>query len=375
MSADVAVIGGGVIGCSAAAFLAERGASVSLFEATEIGAGASGRNSGAVQHPFDAALLPLHRETLDHYRQLGEQDPSFAFRSEPAGLLLLTDDLDAARARAAKLAIDHPELEATVLDPAALRDAEPVVGPDLLAVRVATGHPIPPDAATRAWAERARRAGARLEVGRSAAPWLSGGITRGVQLNNGETMTAGSVLVATGPWLSDMLDPSGSWRPIVRTWGVTVQLALTAAPRHVLEEGLVHTVNRAADGEASAADIESLFSLVSTDTASTLGSTFVAREPDPTLVAPILVRRGARLVPTLQHARVLGHRLCARPQSLDGRPLVGALMEGLFLCAGHGPWGISTGPASARLVVDSILDGSPPPRQLAADRFGTPPTI
>ena len=32
---------------------------------------------------------------------------------------------------------------------------------------------------------------------------------------------------------------------------------------------------------------------------------------------------------------------------------------GLFVCAGHGAWGISTGPASARLIADEILGRSP----------------
>jgi glycine/D-amino acid oxidase-like deaminating enzyme len=32
-------------------------------------------------------------------------------------------------------------------------------------------------------------------------------------------------------------------------------------------------------------------------------------------------------------------------------------VSGLFTCVGHGPWGISTGPASARLAVDAILTG------------------
>ena len=50
---EVAVVGGGIVGVAAAAFLAEAGAKVTLAEQAEIGAGASGRNSGAVQHPFD----------------------------------------------------------------------------------------------------------------------------------------------------------------------------------------------------------------------------------------------------------------------------------------------------------------------------------
>jgi glycine/D-amino acid oxidase-like deaminating enzyme len=44
--ADIAVIGGGVTGCSCALTLAERGVRVRLHEAGEIAAGASGRNGG-----------------------------------------------------------------------------------------------------------------------------------------------------------------------------------------------------------------------------------------------------------------------------------------------------------------------------------------
>ncbi len=48
MDVDVAIVGGGFAGCTAALALAESGASVALFEAQEIGFGASGRNGGQV---------------------------------------------------------------------------------------------------------------------------------------------------------------------------------------------------------------------------------------------------------------------------------------------------------------------------------------
>jgi glycine/D-amino acid oxidase-like deaminating enzyme len=50
--------------------------------------------------------------------------------------------------------------------------------------------------------------------------------------------------------------------------------------------------------------------------------------------------------------------------------------DGLFICAGHGPWGISTGPASARLVVDEMLGRAPGiPEGLDPARFGAPPRL
>ena len=46
LSVDVAIVGGGIAGVSAAYLLARRGASVALVEARAIAAAASGRNAG-----------------------------------------------------------------------------------------------------------------------------------------------------------------------------------------------------------------------------------------------------------------------------------------------------------------------------------------
>ena len=55
---------------------------------------------------------------------------------------------------------------------------------------------------------------------------------------------------------------------------------------------------------------------------------------------------------------------------------VGAVpgVAGLWIAAGHGPWGISTGPAAAPLLVD-LLDGRlpAPPTALDPGRFGPVP--
>jgi glycine/D-amino acid oxidase-like deaminating enzyme len=75
-------------------------------------------------------------------------------------------------------------------------------------------------------------------------------------------------------------------------------------------------------------------------------------------------------------APLIGLRHCARPASADGRPLLGAVdgIAGLFVAAGHGPWGISTGPGSARLVADLMLgriDAGGLPEALDPARFGS----
>jgi glycine/D-amino acid oxidase-like deaminating enzyme len=362
---DLLIVGGGIIGCSAAAFAAERGASVVLVEATEIGAGASGRNSGAVQHPFDPVLAPLYRRTLEIYRQLSDADDTFSFPAEPAGLLLLTDDLEAASARVAELHDQEPVLAPELLDPAAVQKLEPMLIGGISAIRLATGYPIPPDAATRALADRAIRAGAELQIGQAAVRLSSDGAV----LADGTRLAAANVLVATGPWTAPLVDPGGGWAPIRPTYGVTLQVALDAAPRSILEEGAVHTVNRPVDdGEPEAGLIT--FSMVSVGGMSTIGSTFLSAAPEPADMAPQLLSHATRFVPALKGAAIVRSRVCARPQSVDGHPFIGHMAgrDHLFVAAGHGPWGISTGPATAELAVGAILEGTEIPGPLAADR-------
>jgi glycine/D-amino acid oxidase-like deaminating enzyme len=326
---DVAVIGGGIVGVSAAAFLAQAGARVELFERAELAAGASGRNSGAVQHPYDPELLGLHNETVAMYANLD----GLAFDPEPAGVLVLGRDAAALAALADDLGEAFPELEPDVVDG---RAAEPLLAPGVAACRLRSGHPVRPEAATLAFADVARAAGAVLHTGAAA---------RAADLLE----TAGAVLVAAGPWTPEVVDPTGSWRPITPVWGVNVEVALEEPPRAILEEGGVES---AVAGDAPPL----LFSLTTADGVGTLGSTFLEREPDPDAFVPGLLERGRAFVPALGEA--VSVRACARPQCFDGRPLLGAVpgRGRLFVAAGHGPWGISTGPASARLVADAILD-------------------
>ncbi|MEO8509757.1 MAG: FAD-binding oxidoreductase [Chloroflexota bacterium] len=360
---DVIVIGGGIIGCAAAAMLAERGVRVTLVEATAIGAGASGRNLGAVQHPYDPILEPLFDASVADYATLD----GLGFPPEPAGLLLLSTDADGLRARTDALRATLPHLDPTFHQRADL--LEPCLGPDVSAMRLETAYPIPPHAATAAWASRAGRGGVELRVGAAAA--LHG---RGVVLETGERLDADAILVAAGPWTPAIIDPSGRWQPIRRTWGVTLALDLPLAAHHVMEEAEIDdaivggAVRWSVPGERQA-----LFSLAVAGGRATLGSTFFPDEPDPAEAVPLLLQRGEGFVPGLAAAAVRDIRACARPQSVDGRPFIGPLpgREGMFVCAGHGPWGISTGPASARLVVDAMLGtrDRPIPPELSAARF------
>jgi len=366
--ADVAIIGGGIAGCAVAAFLTEAGANVEVYEREEVGAAASGRNSGSIQHPFDPVLAELHSETLEHYR--GMED--VGMEASPAGVLMLAPDREPLEPVVSQIASDFPELGTTLLDPDAVRELEPAVAPDLWACRLETGYPVRPIAATRAFARRAHAGGARFHEAETAWPWVAQGRARGV-LSAGVRRPADAVVVAAGPWTPEVVDPTRAWRPIVPVWGVVAEVDFPDPPRHVLEEAGVEGLAAGADEGASQEG--ALFSLVAAGDQVSVGSTFLLDQPNPEMWEGRLRRAGDRFVPGLRQAEVAGLRTCPRPQSVDGRPLLGEVrrQEGLWILAGHGPWGISTGPASARMVADALLGRAEIPEPLNVGRPRTPP--
>jgi glycine/D-amino acid oxidase-like deaminating enzyme len=186
----------------------------------------------------------------------------------------------------------------------------------------------------------------------------------GVRTPQGEE-PAGAVVVAAGAWSAALVDPTGAWRPVVPSWGVNVELRLSNPPRHSIEETGIESL------KTSGGATGPLFSIVTREGVSALGSTFLPEQPDPAELAPVLLERGTRFIPQLAGTHAASVRACARPASADGRPLLGPLAtQRLFVTTGHGPWGVSLGPGSARLVADAVL-GKPPniPPQLAATRF------
>jgi D-amino-acid dehydrogenase len=372
--ADVAIVGGGIVGTSAAAFLAEAGAKVVLYERTTLAAGASGRNSGVIQRPFEPTMARLYEQSVDLYRIL-EATHSGPFRlpARPAGMLLVA--LDPANAEAAfRTAVAAaPDLAIELLAPGEAARVEPALAPDVSACRLPIGYPVPPALATLAYGELARRHRVDIRQDAYATLVIERGRAAGVRVGR-RVERAAAVLVTAGPWSPRVVDPTGGWRPIRPLWGVVVEVALADPPRHVLEEAEVEGVTAA--GTEVAGDPVA-FSLVTAAGMSSLGSTFldVVAEPDPGRYAGAIHGRGARFVPAVAGAPTERVRMCARPLSFDGRPLVGEVpgVEGLWIAAGHGPWGISTGPATARLVADRLLGRRAPiPVELDPARFAAP---
>ena len=342
---EVSVIGGGIVGCAAAALLAEAGVRVTLHERDRIAAGASGRNQGVLQHPLDDVLTPLYEESL---RLHGETAPALGLDRPADGLLLVSHEPHGPAEIAARVARTHPQLSPTLLEDA--RTVEPALAAGVFACRLETGHQVPPAAATEAWARRAEAAGARLELGSCV---------------RADEARGDAVLVAAGPWSSTASGPPATRLPLTPIWGVTAQVRLDLRPRHALEQAAIDDI------AILTGEVPPAFAAVTADGVTTIGATFLAEEPEPEAVAPGLLERATAFLPGLATAQQVGARACARPVCSDGRPIIGRLpgSERVWLATGNGPWGMTCGPATARIAVDALLGRGSVPGALDVARF------
>src|SRR4051812_30115296 len=94
-SADVVIVGGGVVGCSAAFHLAEAGARVVLLERDQLGSGSTSKAAGGVRTQFSDPLnIEIARRSLEAFKAF-ERRPGWEIDLHEVGyLFLLTDEAD-----------------------------------------------------------------------------------------------------------------------------------------------------------------------------------------------------------------------------------------------------------------------------------------
>jgi glycine/D-amino acid oxidase-like deaminating enzyme len=350
VSKDVAIIGAGIVGCATAYYLAREGVSVAVYDPEGIAAGASGRNNGLIEHPYDQATEPLFEETVGLLAQaMGD-----AFAAEPAGTLIVCESEGEARA-AASLYAAFPQLKPRVLDSVGAREAEPLLAEGVWGCLLHTGHPVMPLEVTTRFAELAREAGAEFVLGSDVGTVLEDEQIVGVQAGGTEHL-ADVVLVAAGAG-SGALMPGGIRADMVTPlWGVIVAVELPQRPRCQLIEGAI-----AAQHGGGELAVQAPFTLLDSPGWLAVGSTMLTGErPDSDDWVPQLLRRGTQFVPSIAEAEIKDVLVCARPRSFDNRPILGRVpgQHRLWVATGHGGRGMSTGPASARLMADAIIAGN-----------------
>ncbi|MEO0821741.1 MAG: FAD-dependent oxidoreductase [Pseudomonadota bacterium] len=367
-TADVAVIGGGIHGCSAALHLAEAGASVVLLEKDSVGRHASGVNAGGVRR-LGRALeeIPLALAAAQDWRRIRALvDDDCGYRESRYLKVAFTEaDLEAGRRRVDILrqqGFEHEEM----VDRATLRALLPAVAPDALgALHVPGDGAAQPYRTVQAFRRRAEARGVRLREGRAVAAIARRGGAWVLETGRaGERVSAPVVVNAAGAWGGRMAALLGDRVPLEAH---APMLAVTqAVPRFT---------------EAVIGVLGGALSLKQFANGTVLIGGGVRGRADPDSNATTLDMAGmARFLGTAR--RVFPHLSAARVNRAwggiegytpDDLPVIGpGAAEGVVHAFGFSAHGFQLGPAAGRVVAALALGEAPPVAVDAfrADRFG-----
>ncbi|MDQ6730013.1 MAG: glycine oxidase ThiO [Actinomycetota bacterium] len=375
-AADVVVIGGGVIGLAVAWRAGGRGLRVLVLERDRPGAGTSRVAAGMLAPIAEArpAEEPLLELGLRSARLFGgfvaelEATTGHEVGYTACGTLLVARDEDEARSLERELALrERLGLAAQRLLPSAARRLEPALTPALrLALEVPDDHAVDPRRLTAALAAGIRSAGGQVREGVTVTGVsIRGGRATGVTVAGGDTIAAGAVVLAAGPWTGELQLPAPiAFRPVK---GQILRLHDPAGPgllTRVVRMGSSYVVPRA-DGRY------------------VIGATSEERGFDTTVTAGgvfELLRDASELVPGVSELVLDECAAGLRPGTPDNLPVLGpADAPGLHWAAGHGRGGILLAPITAELVCAGLcgadassealagLDATPfAPRRFAA---------
>lgn len=202
-SADVVIIGGGVMGASAAFHLAEAGVEVVLVERGLLGSGSTSKAAGGVRAQFSDALnIEIAQRSLAALREFGRR-PGWEIDLRQVGYLFVLSRESDVAAFERNIALQHEYgVPSRLLTPAQARELCPLLaGDDILAAAFSPedGHATP-DAVVQGYAAAARRLGARLLVHCEArAIETSDGRITAVHTSEGAVRTD-TVICAAGAW-------------------------------------------------------------------------------------------------------------------------------------------------------------------------------
>lgn len=240
---DVAILGGGLVGCATAWFLARRGLSVIVIESGDLNQGASGRNAGSLHFQLEprmtdvlrssperlGQLVPLSLQAIDDWRTLPEAVDADLEVAMHGGLLVAETAEDVELLERKGVLEQRVGLPSEMLDRSGLARIAPYLGVSVCGAAYCSveGH-ANPRLVTPALARAAQRAGARLAVGMTyrGARRAAGAWELSVTAEDGRTLElcARHLVVATGAWSGPVLESLGAplpLRPIPLTMSVT----------------------------------------------------------------------------------------------------------------------------------------------------------
>ncbi|WP_100445497.1 NAD(P)/FAD-dependent oxidoreductase [Glycomyces xiaoerkulensis] len=382
-SADVIVVGAGIIGAACAEALSAAGLRVLVVDrrAPADATTASGEGDVLVSDKPPGPRLDLGRESLRRWPRLLDRlreelgDRLGDVEWDPTGGLAVATTGESAESLAAFAARQREAgLRVEDLDPHRARELEPLLTADLTAAARypddARLQPVPAATAMLA-AVRARGGEVRGGVEATGLVTSDSGAAVGVRRST-DGMPCGAVVNACGPWAGRFSIAAGAPIDVVPRHGtVLVTAPLPERVRHkVYDCGYVEAVSGVEGGVRTSPVVESTRS----------GSVLIGSSrrftgfDDNLEVSELraLARGAVRLFPALARATVMSAYGGFRPWTPDRLPVIGAdpRVPGLWHAAGHEGAGIGLAAATGRLLADLFTGAEPAvdPRPYRVDR-------
>jgi D-amino-acid dehydrogenase len=373
-SFETVIVGGGILGWSAAYRLVRRGAQVAVIdnqlEGRATAAGAGIVSPGTSIHgspgtaPLTKAAVAWYPTLIAELAEDGETDTGF---STPGTLFVFTDEDEYARMPEVRSNAEKKLAEGvgciddiSLLSGPEAKELFPALADIPGALYMSGGSRVDGRLITAAMRRAAIARGVVEIMGQATVDPAS---LRQRSLKVGEeAISFDNLLIAAGAWTHGLMADLGLEIPLAPQRGQILHLSMdgvttTSWPvihgfhNHYL---LAFAENKVVVG-ATREDGTGF------DYRRTLGG--VAQEMNEAL----------RVAPGLANATLSEIRVGFRPMSADGMPIMGRIpqFDNVHIATGHGPGGLTMGPVSGALVADSILDSQPDPlvQQYSIDRF------
>jgi glycine oxidase len=349
MAPRIIVAGGGAVGLGVAWRAAELGCTVTLVDPAP-GSGASAVAAGMLApvtevHYGEEPLLKLNLAAASFY-------PEWVARVEKAsgmdagyrrcGTLLVARDLDDSAALDDYFAFqERLGLEVSKLKAREVRKLEPSLSPTIRGgILVEGDHQADPAALVAALAAAYSSSGVETVRKRVAGLVVHDGRATGMRMEDGETLSADTVVVAAGSWSAQIAD----FLPVRPVKGQILQLRSVGPPP------IAHNV-RGLD----------VYLVPRSDGRIVVGATMEEQGWDSTVTAEAvhdLLRYAYELLPGIMEMEFLNARVGFRPGTPDNAPLLGPTgVEGVVAATGHFRNGILLAPLTSEAIAVLVAGG------------------
>lgn len=357
---DVVIVGGGVIGLATAWRSLGRGLRVTVADpepASKASYVAAGMLTPVSELTYgEEALLRLGLASRDRYRpfvtELEEVSGQTTGFRDDGTLQVALDGDDLAVLDELRRFQESLEIPAEALTGRECRRLEPMLAPSVRGGLLAPADgSIDPRRLSAALLTAVERLGGTLVRERVTEVLTEDGRAMGVRLDGGETVRAGQVVIAAGPWSQDLKGvPSGVLPPVRPVKGQVVRLRtdtpfLGRCVRGLVRGSSVYLVPRAGGEVVVGATQEEM----GFDTTVTAGGLWE------------LLRDAHELLPGVTELAFTEVNAGLRPGSPDNAPVLGAsVLPGLLLATGHFRNGVLLAPVTGEVMAEILSTGSVP---------------